>query len=211
MSTLRTMLVSAVFLPTFGCNANRACTEDGARMLARAALVSSPIFESNLKTRMQPPPESIDELIARNSAAFYEDGSAIRCASALGPYLVKAGLAAYDPNVYTRRMGGGPEELRPDVARSLNSDAVAIYSAGLEVNWLANVLPSLAKGNPTPYRTTGTETRLKARQIGIPALDFLLRQGDDCGGCTIAGALEVMEQQSKLAEEQIFMLAMMMK
>jgi hypothetical protein len=142
---------------------------------------------------------------------FGENGDAIRCARALGPYLVAKGASAYDTAAYAANMGGGPDELRPDVVSSLKGQAVAIIALGRELSWLAEVLPSLANGDSVPYWSTATAARQQYREIGNPALDLLIDQGDDCGGCTLIGTLAVAEEQAKLTPQEVYVLAMMMR
>jgi hypothetical protein len=199
-------LLLATAFALLGCDAPRySCSEEGARKLARAAFISSPIYESKLRA----PPERIGDFVARNRTFFGKEGESIHCAQVLGPRLIERGIAAYDRDAYARRMGGGPEELRPDVAKSLNENALQIITIGREISWLAEVLPALSEGDATPYWTTGTQTRVQWRTQLIPALDLILAMGDDCGGCTIAGTIEGLKLIERFGEEQPFMLAMM--
>jgi phosphoribulokinase len=63
------------------------------------------------------------------------------------------------------RFGGSSvAEFAPQVAQSLNKDAVYFVTLGLELQWLSQVLPAAAQGDWSPYNSTGTVYRQSMRQ-----------------------------------------------
>jgi hypothetical protein len=163
-------------------------------LLARAYLLSNPF-------------NPVDELVAfvrQNRSAFQRGSGPISCGAALGPHLVRAGIGAYDPAAYERAMGAGPAEHAPEVARSINSGAVELFSMGQELSWLVEVLPAAADENWQPLLTTGTETRRMSRQA------MAMLQGLPDLAESLGFAREILQQFAPIAEEQILMLARMM-
>jgi hypothetical protein len=170
------------------------CSDSAARLLARAYLLSNPF-------------NPVDELVAfvrQNRSAFQRGSGPISCGAALGPHLVRAGIGAYDPAAYERAMGAGPAEHAPEVARSINSGAVELFSMGQELSWLVEVLPAAADENWQPLLTTGTETRRMSRQA------MAMLQGLPDLAESLGFAREILQQFAPIAEEQILMLARMM-
>jgi len=172
----------------------RTCPDAAARVLGHVYFLSNPISEENLQS-----------YVSENRSYFAKDGAVVRCAEALGKRLVFSGVNAYDPKAYERAMGAGPAEFAPDVATSINSGAVNLVVMGLELQWLARVLPSAARGDWELYNTTGTQTRLQIRQV-LPMYQTLLSQDPQMAQMV----REIMKDFEPMAEEQILMLARML-
>jgi hypothetical protein len=183
------------------------CEEEAARKLGRAAYLSAPIFES----RTIPPPERIDSFVGRNGSFFRSGGPSIRCAKQLSARLFEAGTKAYDPDAYAARMGGGPDELKPDVARSINSGAVQLVQIASELRWLSDVLPPMAEGNSQPYWTTcqGSPGRCEARNYVLKIFDMLAQDPDQAFSVQLTR--EQFMQAASTTEEAMVMLAMMLR
>ena len=175
-------------------NAGHLCTEQSARAIARAYMLSSPFSSGNILG-----------YITQNREHFVQGGNAIRCARALGSQLVTAGINAYDPKAYEKAMGVGPAEFAPKVAESINSGATDLMLMGQELHWLAQVLPPAIRGNYVPYNTTGTPTRQQIRQV-LPIFNVLCQT--DPAMCQMVRG--IMQQFEPIIEEQIVMLAMML-
>lgn len=175
-------------------NASPICDLTTAEIIAHAYILGSPI-------------EGLNDLatFVRSKYEYFEkEGKAIKCMALLGNNLITAGLNAYDPHAYESIMGKGPIELQPQVAQSINSDAVSLYTMGIELKWFAGVLPYIVKGNYTPYLTTGTPTRNQIKEI-LPILNLTINS-DPYLKATFE---EMMTIYSQLAREQIVMLALM--
>jgi len=111
-------------------------------------------------------------LVQSNRVYFSPGGDAIRCMHRLGAALTHTGLSQFQQNQgnspteqFAGSMPPGLEHLPGEVSDSLNRYSSDIFTMGQELNWLAEVLPSVAQGNYTPYNSTGTETRRTLRQI----------------------------------------------
>ncbi len=172
----------------------RTCPDRAARVLARAFFLSNPGSGGNIGAH-----------IAQNRSYFVEGGAAIRCAEALGTRLVYAGIKAYDPKAYERAMGVGPAVHAGAVADSINSGSASLWALGQELLWLGKVLPSAARGDWRPYRTTGTSSRQQIRQI-LPIYQQLMSM-DPAMAQMVQG---IMRQFQPIVEEQILMLARML-
>ena len=131
------------------------CSDESARLIARAYYLSNPMTEH----------DGFQQFVTRNRAVLSAGSPAIQCGRVLGAHLAQRGINAYDADAYRRAMGKGPDELAPDVARSFNSGAVDVFAMGRELVWLAEVLPAAAVGDFGPYVTAGTETRAMLRQV----------------------------------------------
>jgi hypothetical protein len=66
---------------------------------------------------------------------------------------------------FAGRMPQGLEHLPGQVDNALHSYGADTIAVGQEFLWLSEVLPSAARGNYTPYNTTGTPARQTVRQI----------------------------------------------
>src|SRR2546426_287621 len=108
----------------------RPCAQDAARAPAPASAPPTPTVS---EMPHAPPIETIADFVQTNPAVFRAGGPAVRCATALGARLTLAAATAYDPGAYERAMGVGPAELAPDVAQSINSGAVDLFSMGQEL------------------------------------------------------------------------------
>jgi hypothetical protein len=189
----RLLLVCVLFFAASAVVA-AGCNQQSARAIAHAYVLASPLGDGN----------ELANYVRANHALFTHGGAAIRCASVLGPRLVRGGINAYDPKAYERAMGVGPSQFAPQVADSINSGAVDLYMMGAELQWLAQVLPAMANGNYQPFLTTGTYMRQQMRQI-LPIMQMMLAM--DPGAAQILNSVNA--QFAPIAEEQIFMLAMM--
>jgi hypothetical protein len=173
------------------------CSDAAAKLLARAYFLSNPF-------------NPVDDLVAfvrQNRSAFQRGNGPISCGAALGPRLVRAGIGAYDPGAYEKAMGAGPAEHAPEVARSINSGAVELFSMGQELSWLVEVLPDAANENWQPFLTTGTETRQMLRDA-MGLLQDLATIPDFAESLGFARGIS--QLFAPIAEEQILMLARMM-
>lgn len=162
MNRLLTILIGTLGLLTLATN-SYACDDNASRLVAKTYMLANPVLIRE---------NEIIPLIQSNLASFNPGGRAIRCMQKLGAALSNNGLAQFQQNNgnavgegYAGAMPEGLEHLPGDVADSLNSYVSDVYAMGQELIWLANVLPSIAQGNYTPYNSTGTYTRQMLRQV----------------------------------------------
>ena len=189
------LIVFVLFLFAIQCGGTGPSKEETARVLAHTYVLATPISS----------PEALFDYVQENREYFVKNGPAIRLARALGNRLIREGVGAYDPNAFERAMGVGPAEFAPDVARSLNEGAYQALAMGQELCWLADVLPAVAVGDYGPYQTTGTLARQAVRQ-SLPYIYGMMEMLDP----EIAQLYEeTMNLYMPLAEDYIFMLAMM--
>jgi hypothetical protein len=137
--------------------------------LIRAYVLSSVLLES----RHFPPNQTIHDFVAQQRPLFVAGGASVVCARALSSRLLGAAIDSYDPNAYESAINSGAGEFAHDVATSVNRPSLELMEMGFDMLWLADVLPHMAAGDPTPYETTGPPTRLKGKQL-LPIWDGLL-------------------------------------
>ncbi len=149
------------------------------------------------------------ELVQQNKAVFTENSDVIRCAKALGSILFRQAAISFGENDYNKAYGralemGATGEQARGVADSMQSGTLDLFMLGQELLWLAEVLPSAADGDWGPFKTTGTETRIMARQL-LPLMNMMLESDPDSAAIKNA----VMQQYQPIVEEQMVWLAIM--
>lgn len=150
-------------------------------------------------------PEPFINMVSSNREILTENSPTVVCARLLGNRLVNMGINAYDPDAYRRAMGVGPAEHAPDVADSIHSGAVDLYTMGNELIWLSQVLPPTANGNNSPFLTTGTQWRLWIKWVW-PMYEQIIQLNPSMAPI-INQSLSMM---GPMTEEQVFMLGMML-
>ena len=179
---------------------NSSCNEETARLLGRVYYLSNPLSDH----------AEFVTFIQENASYFSRNGSAIKCATALGNRLIKLGLRSFNKEDYdhayerTLEMGGSMEQAR-DVASSINQGAVDLFIMGKELVWLAKVLPSATEGDWNLFETSGTETRNQIRQV-LPMYKIILEMDPS----TAQMVNSVMKQFQPIAEKQVEMMVLMM-
>lgn len=176
------------------------CSPESARLLGRAFRLANPMND----------PRELEVFLRQNRSAFRENGSAVRCAKALGNAMVRQGVNAFSEMSYNDAYGGALQmgangDQARKIANSMTSGAVDVYMMGEELIWLAKVLPAAEQGNWQPFNTTGTIQRQQARQY----LPFYrqMRQMDPA----ISAVFEqTMKQFGPLIEEQVVVYANML-
>jgi hypothetical protein len=165
------LAVSLMLVPAVSLSAQQSpCGNDGVvRALVRAYVLSSLLFES----RHFPPPETIQAFVAGRPHLFGAGAPAVACARTLSTRLLGAAVSSYDSDAYEDAVNGGAGEFAHDVASSINRPSLELMEMGFDMLWLSDVLPDLARGDPTLYMTTGTPTRLQGKQL-LPIWDALL-------------------------------------
>jgi hypothetical protein len=147
-----------------------------ARAVAHAYVLSSPLWDSQFFLSMAT--DTLAPFVRRNGVPFQEGGVAVRCARALGRAIVGRAIDLYDPNDAERAAeiasSNGLPEFAAPVARELGAPAAAVFREGLELQWLAEVLPPLAQGDTRSYETTGTIFRQQLKQV-VPVLELQMR------------------------------------
>jgi hypothetical protein len=176
------------------------CAPSTARGLGRLLLDSNPINEADPQTFAD-----FQANIARNSNVLQSNGATMICARRLGAALQNQGLSQFSKQDYNEAYGsvlaqGGTIEMAQDVADSMSSGAVDMWATGRELSWLAQVIPTAANGNWTPYTTTGTESRNQIRQI-LPIMATISDIGRDLPWVldTINGFQPIVEEQMVMA------------
>lgn len=150
------------------------CAEDASVRMARAYLLSAPISNGSLAAYIDHESE-LTQYVKANLPYFKTAGASTRCASAFSQRLLSAGVQASDPaagNVAIERWGAQAPEIAVDAARQISSSGGNLLAMALELQWLAEVLPSVAAGDLRPFNTTGTVLRKQVRAI-MPLLRAL--------------------------------------
>jgi hypothetical protein len=138
------------------------CDAATSRLVAHAYVLSIPLMsdENDLMSFMN-----------SNPGNFTEGGAAIRCMQSLGNALVNRGMAMSNQfsgqpatSIFGGRMPGGLAQLPGQVDSALRSYGTDWINLGQELRWLSQVLPPAARGNFSPYNTTGTVMRQNLRQ-----------------------------------------------
>ena len=154
-------------------------------------------------------PSELANYVQQNRAYFVENSPVIRCASALGNKLVYQAVSSYSQGDYDKAYEsslemGATGEIAHSVADSIQSGNLGLFAMGQELLWLAEVLPSAAEGNWTPFNTTGTEARITTRNY-LSIVNSM--------GMMDPETLQIMQasmtQFQTLAEDQIVFLAVM--
>ena len=204
MKKVKLQLILLSLVLSFTCRSQikkPTCYDDyTAQLVARAYVLSMPLFYME---------NDLVALMAGNESYFTVDGKAIGCLKALGTALTQSGLESAAQNESysaTERFGGsmpeGLEHLPGQVDASLNSYSNEAFSMGLELLWLADVLPAAASGNYEPYNTTPTMIRqLVLEQMQV--MQFLCQV--EPGLCEYMQNL-IMASQPAL-EEQVYLYA----
>jgi hypothetical protein len=200
MIRLFTILIAALGLLVHMAN-SYACDENSSRLVARTFMLANPVLGRE---------NEIIPLVQSNRVYFAAGGAAIQCMQRLGMALTNAGLSQFQQNQgnspaeqFAGSMPEGLEHLPGEVSDSLNRYSSDILTMGQELNWLAEVLPSVVLGNYSPYNSTGTETRRRLRQI-LPMYQQMCRY--DPSICQMMTNL--FGQLSPQIEQQIFALAL---
>lgn len=176
------------------------CSPESARLLGRAFRLANPMND----------PRELAGFLQQNRSAFKENGSAIRCAKALGTAMMQQGVNAFSEMSYNDAYGGALQmgangDQARQIANSMTSGAVDVYIMGEELIWLSKVLPAAALGNWQPFNTTGTMQRQQARQY----LPFY-RQMSQMDPAISAIFEQTMQQFAPLIEEQVVVYANML-
>lgn len=153
--------------------AKQACDEQTARLVAKAYTLALPPILALHEREFQ-------ELLTENKATFAQDGAATRCMLALGSFLVTTYAPSNPPappprpsqtpsatETYGGQMPQGLENIPGEVDRELSRSSpppqpvqtTGPAEVGLELLWLADVLPSAAQGDYQRFQSTGTPTR----------------------------------------------------
>lgn len=153
------------------------CRDEGvARAVAHAYLLSNPLWDSQFFLSIAK--DTLAPFVERNAALFQEGGAAVRCARALGRAIVGRAINTYDPRDAERAAviasSNGLPEFAAPVARDLGAPAGALFQEGLELQWLAEVLPAFARGDRRSYETTGSIFRQQIKQA-VPFLELQMQ------------------------------------
>jgi hypothetical protein len=144
---------------------------------------------------------------------FKESSSVIVCARALGALLIERGVVSFNPNAYSdvmKRFGGTrAAEFAPQVAQSLNKDALYFIALGQELQWLSQVLPAAVRGDWGPYLSTGTLFRQTTRQqlIYFNQMDQIFGANPQNRAFLENAMAAFLSQIDPLIEQQIVVLA----
>jgi hypothetical protein len=113
---------------------------------------------------------SIKIWVANNAHLMQENSPTILLARELGQRLIQGGLAAFNRadfnNAYESclNMGANADQANK-VAQSLQQGSADAYALGVELLWIARVIPKAANGDWSDYESTGTQLRLTLRQL----------------------------------------------
>lgn len=200
LTRLLAVLVGVVGLVS-GCDGGaHACDETSSRLVARSYVLTMPLLGRD--NEMVP-------LMQSNRSYFAPGGPAIQCMQSLGTALIRGGLnmsGEYSGSSATERFGGsmppGLAHLPGEVDRSMGGYGSDILTMGQELLWLAQVLPSAAQGNYTPYNAGGTTNRQLAFRV-LPMYRML---------CQMAPAIcemmfNMFNEISPQIEQQVYVLA----
>lgn len=181
------------------CKKTSACDEVTARLVARAYVLSIPLFFKE---------NDLIPLMADSKDYFLEDGKAIRCMQTLGTALTQSGMADLEQNreySATERFGGsmpeGLEHLPGQVDASIQSYGNDMFTMGQELLWLSQVLPPAAEGDYEPYKTTATATRQLMAQI-LPIYQMLYQMDSSM----YQMMQNMMQQMQPILEQHVYLL-----
>jgi hypothetical protein len=139
------------------------CTKRGAKYLARAYRLGTPIVNGTIDLQVARESE-LPIFVREHAESFGAGGASIACARLVARHHFRASLGEYDPKAIERAIAtGGPVELAPHVARSLNRGALEMFSLAQELAWLARVLPPMSEGNLEPFNAADSPGRIQAR------------------------------------------------
>jgi hypothetical protein len=149
-----------------------------AGLIARAYVLSIPVVEGRLELSIDAD-SPLTKFVQANRAAFHSEGTT-GCMRLLGASLARQGGAAYDQHAGDRvieQFGGDAPEIAGQVARDVQRDANLgaqnAYLMGMELMWLADVLPAIADGNLEPYNAAGSLSRQQTKAI-LPMAEGVL-------------------------------------
>jgi hypothetical protein len=200
MIRLFTILIGALGLLVHTAD-SYACDENSSRLVARTFMLANPALGRE---------NEIISLVQSNRVYFSRGGASIRCMQRLGVALTNVGLSQFQQNQgnsatdqFAGSMPEGLEHLPGEVSDSLNRYSSDIFTMGQELNWLAEVLPSVVQGNYVPYNATGTETRQTLRQFLTLYQQMCMFDPSICQMMT-----NIFGQLSPQIERQIYTLAL---
>lgn len=139
------------------------CTEQAAQDVGAFYYRLHPITE-------QTHPDRVLALVQAHKSLLAPDSPTIRCMRLVGRRLASQGLAAFAAldadHAYASALSMGANmDQAQRVAESITSESVDTWAMGQELIWLADVLPSAARGDWTLFGQTGTQERMSIRQV----------------------------------------------
>jgi hypothetical protein len=213
-------VLAFVFLASAPCPAlaqggGGPCDLASARAIAHMYIVANPLLAQKYQRTFpmsDPHPWLVYE-VNSNPTLFGEASTAIQCGKALGTRLVQLGIQSFNPNSYNdvmRRFGGTVvNEFAPQVAQSLDKDAVYFVTLGQELIWLTNVLPAAAQGNWVPYNDTGSSDIQRQRiRANLPVFNQMIQTFYAIDPVLAENALNFQLSMNPFIEQQIVVLAL---
>jgi len=182
------LFVLGLFL--FSCNSNKnsssdkntadtpkaqsVCDDNTARIIGKLYYISNPIFVFDNWTML-------DEFVKNNRNILLPGSPVIECMKQSGNNMIRINMQSFDPQSGNKAyesvigMGGSMDDANA-IKSNIESNQIELYSLGLELIWLSEVLPKGAQGDWSDFFNTGTQTRraaLEAISIMLPQLRVL--------------------------------------
>ncbi len=139
------------------------CDPDTLEEIARVYALSIPMWNGSLEDPIGPK-SRLARRVKESEGRLADGGKDIVCARALSAKLL--GAAGKDaPNL---ELSNASPEMLSKIPSDINAGSADAIAVGLELAWLADTLPRIARGEFEPYNTTGTPIRQRIRTV-LPA------------------------------------------